>query len=488
MGGKETDELRLREYQQEGAKFLAEHHRCGLVDEPGLGKTVQALYAVALTKRTPVIIFAPKSALGVWRDEIYRWMGSDAAAATLIYRGTPVQRAKLHKRLPKCKFVITSYRMAPELSQMRKNKIISIRWGTVICDEYHSAGLLNHNTQTFKAIKRLTNESMSAFYAISGTPFTKGPQDFYALLSMFDRSNSDFCSYWRFVYKHCIVTENIYGYKEIGTRPSDILAFRKLLAGFFLRRRKKDVLEQLPEKVRQAVPIEMGTHQRKLYNQFTDEMMVAYGTEVVTAFSSMLRILRLRQLLVSPRCLHDDEHDWGAGIEALIEMLELDFSADNSALIFTPFVLGVTSIAEYIKLKIPDCRVFIIHGKLGANELPSDIAEAFQQAPGPKKVIISTIKAGNAWTATDANIVYFLGYEWSAHENIQAEDRVHRIGQRKSVQIRYLMHEDTIDEAVLRRVTEKDFGNAAVLDPKHFMEILASRFHIKIESPDDLNH
>lgn len=482
------EDLQLRPYQIEGAKFLADHWRCGLIDEPGLGKTVQALYAVSLTKRFPVVIFAPKSALGVWRDEICRWMGSDVADATVLYRGSPSQRVKLQPAMKKCKFLITSYRMAEELLQQHKSKVLPIKWATVICDEYHSAGLLNNSTQTFKAVKRLAETCNSTFYAVSGTPYTKGPQDFYALLNIFDKAQTDFCSYWRFVYKYCIVTQNIYGYREIATRPLDILAFRQMLAGYFLRRRKVDVLGQLPEKVRSAVPIEMSARQRALYAQFESEMMVAYEEEVVTAFSAMLKILRLRQVLVSPRCLHESENDWGGGVEALVEMLNLDFSAGNSALIFTPFVQGVTTIADYIKMKIPECVVFVIHGQLGANRLPSDIANEFQRACGPKKVIVSTIKAGNAWTATDASTVYFLGYEWGAHENIQAEDRAHRIGQTKNVQVRYLMHENTIDSAVLSRVTAKDFGNAAILDPHRFMELLARDYKIKIKSPDDLNH
>ena len=463
----------LRDYQRAGVAFLCAHPRCGLVDEPGLGKTIQVLAALAKTKKLPAVIFAPRSALGVWRDEIRQWLGEECYEHTLLYRGTPVQRAKLQKSFKDTWFVITTYRLVAELVELLPT---FSNWQTVVCDEYHLAGLLNHKTATCKQMKKLVTGAHTNFYALSGTPFTKGPQDFYATLNIFAQGTGRFKSYWAFVTEHCLVTVNVFGYNEICSRPMHPERFREMLAAYFIRRRKSEVLEQLPDKVRQMIPIEMSKRQAQLHDILTTEMIAEWDNICVTAFSPMLLLLRSRQLLVSPKCLSTEDKDYGAGIETLTEMLENDFLDGNSALIFTPFKAGVAAITEHIKAHLPNTAVFEIHGDM--KNLPSDTAKAFQEVKRANKVIVSTIKAGTAWTATDASIVYFLGYEWSNNDNVQAEDRCHRIGQSKNVQCRYFRYEDSVDMVVLNKLLSKELGNAAILDPQRFLEILRTRFRV----------
>ncbi len=483
----QTQALALREYQQEGVMYLTTRQRCGLVDEPGLGKTAQILAAVQQRNVYPVLICAPKSALGVWRDEIAMWLGNTAAARTILYQGTALQRQKLcaSGQLQNAQFVITSYRIGGELlkrtnATQQEQEQLPL-WRVLVCDEFHRVGLLNIKTATYKVFKAACNRAGTQrwpsliFYAVSGTPYTKGPQDFFGLLHLFEPKNMEFRSYWRFVDKYCIVLENDLGYREIHPRPKDPEAFRELLSNYFLRRKKKDVLAQLPDKIRQVVPVDMSPRQAKLYKTLEQELMVQMQQDTVFALSPLALTVKLRQMLVSPKCLDAEEPDLGGGIEALLEMVDLDFDSGNSVLVFTPFIRGVELIAQALRNKLR-ATVFTIHGQMPNKVLPSDVAHAFQDAPGNRKALVCTIKTGQAWTATEANVVYFLGYEWAAVENEQAEDRAHRIGQKKSVVCKYIKYSDTIDQDVLQTILGKELGFAASLDAARFREILQSRF------------
>lgn len=477
----------LRPYQLDGIQYLVSRTRCCLVDEPGLGKTVQILVSLQLCNMFPVLICAPRSALGVWRDEIAEWLGSDAATRTVLYGGTSQQRQKLRMSgaLQNAQFVITSYRIGAELlsyttaTDMEQNLLPL--WRALVCDEFHRVGLLNIKTATYKVFKtacaRVGTQKWPAvrFYGVSGTPYTKGPQDFFGLLHLFEPKNAEFRSYWRFVETHCRVFENNAGYKEIHPCPKHPENFRRLLSNYFLRRTKEAVLPQLPAKIRQIIPIEMSSRQAKLYKSLGQDLVVQLQQNTVFALSPLTLAVRLRQMLVSPQCLDAAEKDIGGGIEALLEMVDLDFDAGNSVLVFTPFVRGVELVAKTLKEKL-NAAVFMIHGQMKGGVLPSDTALAFQNAPGRRKVLVCTIKTGQAWTATAANVVYFLGYEWAAVENEQAEDRAHRLGQQKSVVCKYIKYTNTIDQDVLQAVLNKELGFAASLDAARFRRIIQARF------------
>lgn len=461
----------LRDYQRTGVQFLCSRSRTILADDPGLGKTLQTLGAVSHTRKIPVLIFAPRTALGVWRNEILKWLGEEVAARTVLYRGTISQRVKLQVQFQNALFVITTYKMANEIANLYTTHVYTKKWGTIICDEYHMVGLRNHRCATYKTIQRLLQTHNSYFYALSGTPSSRGPHDYYGVLHLCDPKNIDFKSYHRFVAKYCISLENSFGYAEILKRPADPVAFHRMLAPYVLSRRIEDVLSQLPPKIRQIIPIEMSARQKVLYNKFLTDMLVEWDNgQITTALLPITRVMRLRQLLVSPKCLHAEEGDVGAGITALIEMLQNDFETGDNALIFTPFKAGVTTIVDALHTAFSDCAIFEIHGDLSARTLPADVAEQFQTCRAPKKVIVATVQTGASWTATDASSVYFLGYEWDATVNMQAENRAYRIGQKKPTHCKYFKYENTIDEDVLRINVEKNFGSIAALHPKLFFE------------------
>lgn len=440
--------ITLRPYQTQGVTFLEQAQRAILADEPGLGKTLQTIMALEKLQGNNggTLIVAPKMALGVWEDEIRKWTGK----SSIIYDGSPKQRAKLWMSFQEesdIQFLITNYAKLKELYELRRT------WNSIVCDEIHSGGLLNHKTQAYENLRKLNSTNL---FLLTGTPIKRGPQDLFAPLSLVN--SKAFKSYWGYVNKYCVVINDTFG-KSIEGRPKDPALFKQMLKPYFLHRKKKDHLEELPDKIRQPIPINMTKKQAKLYDQMNTEMMIDDDGKLILSPSAMTQSLRLRQLLVTPRLLDIDED--GAALEALPELLDEEFQAGNPCVIFTPFRQAIPHIVNklddnFAKTKKPAVnQINIVQGGMKSHEITKAVAD-FQNSKDVRRVLIVVIKSGAAFTATAGKTAFFLGYEWNPNENIQAEDRLHRLGQNKAVRIHYLLHKDTIDEHVKEVLNDKD--------------------------------
>lgn len=441
-------ELSLRKYQQEDVDFIVRRHRVLLANEPGLGKTAEALCALHKLGVSDTLIVGPNVSLSVWKDEAKKWLNAEA----LIYTGKPHQRAKiweqfLRERPP---FLIVNYALVGEVAE-RKNA-----WQAVVCDEIHLGGLLNHRTKTYRIVEKLRSRYM---IPITGTPVRRGPQDLYAPLHLIDPYR--FRSYWGFVNEHCIVTKDFFGY-VIEPRPKDVRKFNAMLRQYMIRRTKKEVLPDLPPKVRQPIKLQLEGEQERMYRQLCRDMMLELsdGGVVVTPNVATL-LLRLRQLLVTPRILGGQSY--GVGIEALLDLIEAEFDSRRPVVVCTPFREAIPFIQEAIESRLTK-HVYVIHGKI--KEDPVVVASRFQNDSDPRKALIYTIKSGASFTAHTASTAFFLGYEWSAIDNLQAEDRLHRLGQHGSVNIYYLVYENTVDEEVMDKLDEKQMASNWILSPE----------------------
>ena len=446
-------DIQLYDYQEANVRRLVEGRRMLLCDEPGLGKTLQILTTIHRLKSRKTLIVAPKIATGVFKHECKKWYNWDS----IVYAGTPKQRAKLRDdfNTGEYKILITNYALLDEI------KMYYPQWTTIICDEVHLGGLLNKKTQKFKTLKSMICENL---FLMTATPIRSGPQDMWSLLHLL--YPKVYNSYWQWVHKYCVVIDGMFG-KEIQPKPKNPLKFKEMLNKHMVRNLKKDVLTQLPSKTRQVLPMEMTVKQRKAYNDLLHEMMLETDNDDLIITTGVLaQLLRLRQILCCPKMIGIDDN--GAAINALIEhYLPIEFDNGNAVVIATPFRQAVPYIAEAIKVAFPDVVIEEIHG--GIKETAQEVAARFQSIPTHKKVIIYTIKSGASWTATDANVGFFLGYEWTCIDNEQAEDRIHRIGQSKSVRINYILHQDTVDNLVMDKLDNKAYASNWALKPEELM-------------------
>ncbi|HOP53924.1 MAG TPA: SNF2-related protein [Bacillota bacterium] len=449
------NQLELRPYQLEGIKVLTSSGRHLLADTMGLGKTVTVLKSIDELDAYPALIVATKNALGVWESEISKWLGKQV----VIYSGPPHQRVKAWEdfvthRIP---FVITNYAFVEEITRRK------LQWPTIVADEIHLAGLLNRKTVTFKRFKQLKSRYL---FLVTGSPIRRNPADLWASFHLLDPKR--FNSYWQYVNKYCVTIKTPFG-TEIESRPKDVKEFRQMAHQYMLRRTKEQVAADLPPKIRSAIPLEMTAKQRKLYTQLAEELIAESDGEFIIASNQLSAITKLRQLLVSPLLLN--VNDKGAALEALPELVESEFSEGNSIAIFTPYRAAVNLIADELSKLPKDIRPdFIgkILGTLSYSEI-ADAARRFQAAKTYKKVMVCTIKSSTSFTIHDASAAYFVGYEWDFNQNEQAEDRLHRIGQKKTVRCYYIMHKDSLDDRVMEVISTKKAGANIMLKPEHLL-------------------
>lgn len=453
----------LRPYQKEAIEKMS-HKHCWLeCDDMGLGKTVTCL--VSFLQRTDltgkrVLILCGANAMGVWQEELLKWFDLKST----LYTGTPAKRAKIldtfKEHLKETHFLITTYAMLKELPR---------GWEAVFVDEYHLSGLIKH-TNKFSITFESHRPYFKNTYLITGTPIRQGVVDLYNPLHLMDPTT--FPSYWSFVNRYCIVIQTPFG-KQIERNPKNIPAFRELLDNYMVRRLKSEVLHDLPGKQRNVVPVYMTAKQHAAYNSLAEDFILQEDDEsaLTIAPNQMVTDLRLRQLLVCPRLLGID--DDGAGFAYLSEVVPELLQANRPAAIFSPFREVLPLLEDLIKGWNLNTSVYKIMGGM----TPAAFAnqwQGFQKNPRKNKVLLGVIKSGTSFHATEAADCFFLGYEWDFNMNVQAEDRLCRLGQHNFVNCNYILHqEDTIDEAVKQRLNEKQLAADWIIGtPKQYKELL----------------
>ena len=299
----------LRDYQKEDVLLMVKAKKYINNWDMGLGKTLATLACVQELDAFPCIIVCPKFALTVWQVEIEKWLGMK----TTIYSGTPKQREDQWRQfvVRGDKFLITNYAMVPEIALRSGIDVKEIRtaissrgkwkWGSVIADEIHLGGLLNHKTSTYKVMLKMSKVIPVGYY-LTGTIVRQGCIDLFGPLSLVD--NVKFTSYWSYVNRFCVTTKTPFG-KEIERNPANLIEFRKMLRQYMVRRIKEEVLTELPGKLRQALFVEMNSEQQKVYDELTAELMaiVKETGDLIVTPNQMTLMVRQRQILACPQVL-----------------------------------------------------------------------------------------------------------------------------------------------------------------------------------------
>ena len=447
----------LRPYQSQDVRFMVANRRVLNGNEPGLGKTLETLNTLEHLGYKDTLIVCPKIATGVWQWEVnhwYQWVGQ-----RMTGDWKPKERAELRALYEAGNFdlFIINPAMLKETLEWKST------WTNIIVDEAHLCGLLNPKSKALSMMKKAKCTNM---FLLTGTPVRQGPQDLWGMLHLLDKKR--FPSYWGFVHRYCHVIKTPFG-KEILNVPKNPTEFNRMLKGYMIRHLKKDVLPDLPDKIRRIIPIDMTKKQAKVYKEIVEDMMTEIQDEILMTPNVVTQTLRLRQLLVCPRILGMDED--GAALTALCkELIPNEFEDNRAVVIGTPFRTAVPFIVQAIQKELPGTVVEQIHGQI--KETAQQVAQRFQEIPTHRKVLVYTLKTGASWTAHSASTGFSLGYEWSRSEQIQAEDRIHRIGQKNTVEWNYLLHNGTVDELVMNKLDEKTRATGWILDPQAMYKML----------------
>lgn len=448
----------------------------------GMGKGLVTLLAVMELKAFPCMIVCSKSAMFVLQEELRKWFDEPST----VYVGKPKKREGLFREWSETgqRFIITNYALAEELgvrfgiiskgsrksgTQISPTPGTKRQIGALVADEIQLGGLFNHKTKTYKVFQQLAREIPNVFL-LTGTPYRRGVIDFYGPLSLIDMDR--FNSYWSFVTRHCRTIDTGFG-KSIERNPKNVVEFRQMLRRYSSILKKEDHLKDMPSKIRQAIPVVMDDEQAKIYKELTEELFtITQSGELIMTPGVLSLAVRQRQLLVCPQELGLKTR--GAAIDNMIEMAGDKVESREPFVIFTPFRKAVQWIIEALDEEFPGLTKYVITGGLTPDEFGAQW-KGFQEGRGPR-VLICVIKSGASFHATCADTAFFIGYEYDFNQNAQAEDRLYRIGQTRTVNCYYFMHKETIEDEIIQILNDKKFGADLVLsDEKMFRKMMAKR-------------
>lgn len=421
------DELepRLRDYQKYGYQWFKTlaHYRLGgiLADEMGLGKTIQSIaFLVSLLpdirgSASPALIVCPTSLMYNWRRELERFA---PMLRVRMVDGGESERRKALKELTGTDVVIASY----PLVRRDAARFGEIAFSAVVLDE--AQAFKNDATQTAQAVKGLRARHR---FALTGTPIENRLEE---LWSIFD-----------------VVLPGLFPDKKAFVDlPRDAIA--KRIRPFVLRRRKADVLKELPEKIETLQVSPLLPEQKKLYVAYLATLRhesvkhLNAGDFRKQRIKILAGITRLRQLCCHPALFVDGYAGGSAKFDALMELVAGLRSEGRRMLVFSQF----TEMLGLIGRGLSDAEVpyFYLDGQTTASERV-ERCERFNT--GERDVFLLSLKAGGTGlniTGADTVILYDLW--WNPAVEQQATDRAHRIGQKRVVQVIRLLAEGTVEE------------------------------------------
>lgn len=412
----------LRSYQETGYqwfKSLSAYYLGGiLADDMGLGKTLQSIaYILSEPSDKPHLIVAPSSVLYNWKNEFAKF-APDLSAAILT--GSPAEREEMIKTLTDQDIWITSYAtLRQDIEQYRE-----LAFQTMILDE--AQYIKNYATKTAQAIRQI---KASRRFALSGTPIENSIDE---LWSIFQAVLPGFMPNQR-------------AFKQMSNEK-----IATLTKPFILRRLKKDVLKELPDKIESVSVSELTSEQKELYLGYLRQLQQEAAASMKSGGFNQDRmkilagLTRLRQICCHPGIFIENYQGTSGKLEQLLETVRNAVASGKRMLIFSQF----TSMHEIIieKLKAEGIDYFYLHGQTAARERV-EMSERFND--GEKSVFLISLKAGGTGlnlTGADTVILYDLW--WNPAVEDQATGRAHRFGQKNVVQVIRLITEGTIEEKI----------------------------------------
>lgn len=423
----------LYPFQKEGVHFIENNNgRALIADEMGLGKTVQALaWLEAHPEKRPAIIVVPASLKLNWAKEAAQWMSKPKVE---ILSGTTPSKITGD-------IIIINYDILRHwIPQLRKK-----RPQVLITDECHY--YKSNKANRTKAVK-LIAKNIPHIIALSGTPIVNKPIEAYNALRLIREDL--FGNYQYFINRFCNPKWNGFGWDYGGATHTEEL-HNLLTSTVMIRRLKRDVLPQLPPKARSFVPVTL--YNRKEYRDaegdFITYLLETKGREAARKASNaeaLAKIEALKQLAVKGK------------IEECLSWIE-DFLENGEKLVV---FATHRSVIETVMKRFGEIAVKI-DGSVSLTDRNKAV-QAFQENDKIRLFVGNIKAAGVGLTLTAASNVAFLELPWTPGDLSQAEDRCHRIGQKDSVNIWFLLATDTIEERIAHILDEKKKVLDAVLD------------------------
>ena len=410
----------LRDYQVSGFEFfktLSDYQFGGiLADEMGLGKTIQTIAFLLSNKDKKSIVITPTALIYNWKNELEKF------APTLkvgLLHAAKSEREKILDNIDNYDVILTTYTTYKNDIDKYKN----INFDYCIIDE--AQNIKNPDAIITKAIK---NVNAKVKFALTGTPIENNLME---LWSIFDFIMPGYL-YNKSKFKSIFVNND-----------KNIIELKNLIKPFILRRTKKEVITELPDKIEQKIIIDLEKEHKRAYKGYVNlitRKIKENNQDNITVFSYLTK---LRQLCLSPELMVKNYQGRNSKLDVLINII--NDSSDEKILVFSQF----TKVLEVIgkRLNEENISYSYLDGKTSAKDRVK-LVEEFNT--NNNKVFLISLKAGGTGlNLTSANIVVHFDPWWNPAVEDQASDRAHRIGQKNVVNVIKLIAKGTAEERVI---------------------------------------
>lgn len=445
------------QYQLEGVRYALDHKRCIFGDQPGLGKTLQAICSVvkahkeakAYGESFPVLVICPAALKVNWQREFKKFAGLNSIILDDKNRDIWHRFYELRNGHgdPLSSVFITNYESLKKffVSDVKDHQRMTLRsivfderikmFNTVIIDESHKCK--SSKTQQSKFVEGICKGKRWVF-ALTGTPVVNNNTDLVQQLKILGRLD-DFGGYKHFVERYCDGPKQSSNLRELNY---------KLWMCCFFRREKSKVLTQLPDKMRQYITCDITN--RKEYDDAENDVIKylrqyknASDEKVARAMRGavMVKMGILKQIAAKGK------------IKAVSEFVH-DIIDGGEKLIMFAYLKDVV---EALKAEFPDAVTVTGSDDIKAKQ---NAVDSFQNDPECKLIILNYKSGGTGLTLTAASRVGFIEFPWTYSDCEQAEDRAHRNGQKNAVNCYYFLGDKTIDRYMYNVIqTKKDIAN-----------------------------
>lgn len=449
------DELKiLRDYQVTGVKWLYTLAKTGfggiLADEMGLGKTIQVIYYIKQmlkdNENNKFLIVVPTSLAYNW-DHEFDSFGSNIKRKICV--GNKDKRTKILRNLNDTNVIITTYGLLREDEELYNN----LNFNTMVIDE--AQNIKNNMAGITKVVKKINAETK---FALTGTPLENSILE---LWSIFDFIMPGYlASLTKFQSKYKI--------KDFD-EDSEILikGLSKQINPFILRRKKQDVVKELPDKLINDIYIELKDEQKKLYvaelERVKEEMEKIIETEGMNKarFLILQLLTKLRQICIDPSIVYDNYKDGSNKLEQLESIVNEYIKNNHKILIFSSFKTALNIVKE--KLNKAKIKTYMIDGNVPAKDR-IEMVDNFNNNDDVKVFLIMLKSGGTGLNLATADVVIHLDLWWNPQAENQATDRAHRIGQKNTVEVIHLITKGTIEEKILELQNKKRILSDKLID------------------------
>ncbi|MTB52066.1 DEAD/DEAH box helicase [Lewinella sp. W8] len=430
-----TFRAELRPYQLDGFRWLMRLADWGvgacLADDMGLGKTIQGLAMLqARAERGPALVIAPASVTRNWVREAAKF--APTLNPVLLTTG---DRAQIIDSVGPYDMLVVSYGLLP----FEGEALAAKRFGTIILDE--AQAIKNRGTKRSQVAMSLQADFR---VATTGTPIENHLGELWNLFNFLNPGLLN--SFQRFNEKYTIpITKN-----NDNERRQQL---RRLIQPFILRRRKEEVLEELPPKTEVTLTVELSDQERAFYEALRQRALESIDeTEGPSRrFQILAELMKLRQAACHPKMVDPSLDISSSKLELLAETVQELRETGHKALIFSQFVRHLKLVEEWVIEN--DIPYQYLDGSTPGKKR-DEAVQAFQRGEGDL-FLISLKAGGTGLTLTAADYVIHLDPWWNPAVEDQASDRAHRIGQQRPVTVYRFVSENTIEEKIVKLHNEK---------------------------------